>query len=117
VARVVHGDEIIFEWRLVVRVVRTKKVSTFEPPFARNRCLVPAHAGYFTNAEATAMRFASEELVRVVVSAILRSAPWTHAFLCYLCLLNLMLEHLGPAYNEYEVRRTMDLEGRRPELN
>jgi len=48
------------------------------------------------------MRFASEELVRVVVSAILRSAPWTHAFLCYLCLLNLMLEHLGPAYNEYE---------------
>ncbi len=54
------------------------------------------------------MRFASEELVRVIVSAILRSTPWKHAFLCYLCLLNLMLEHLGPAYNEYEVRRTMD---------
>ena len=43
----------------------------------------------------------------MVVSAILHNAPWTHAFLCYLCLLNLMLEHLGPAYNEYEVRRTM----------
>jgi len=54
------------------------------------------------------MRFASEELGRVVVSAILRSAPWTHTFLCYLCLLNLMLEHLGPAYNEYEIRRTLD---------
>ena len=40
------------------------------------------------------MRFASEELVRMAISAILRSTPWTHAFLCYLCLLNLMLEYL-----------------------
>jgi len=51
------------------------------------------------------MRFASEELV-VWWSVQSSQRPWTHAFLCYLCLLNLMLEHLGPAYNEYEVRRT-----------
>src|ERR1700730_9966710 len=30
-----------------------------------SRCLTPACAGYFTNAETTAMRFASEELGRV----------------------------------------------------
>jgi len=54
------------------------------------------------------MRFASEELVRMATSAVLRSTPWTHAFLCYLCLLNLMLEHLGPAYKESEVRSAMD---------
>jgi len=73
-----------------------------------SRCLPPERAGYSTNAEARPMRFASEELVRVIVSAVLRSAPWTHAFLCYLCLLNLLLEHLGPAYKESEVRPSMD---------
>ncbi len=49
-----------------------------------------------------------DELVRPIVSAILFSAPWTHTFLCYLCLLSLTMKHLGPAYKEYEVRRAMD---------
>ncbi len=43
------------------------------------------------------MGFPSEEAVRLLVNAILRSAPWTHAFLCFLCLLNLTMEELGPA--------------------
>jgi hypothetical protein len=54
------------------------------------------------------MGFAGEELVRPIVSGILRSAPWTNAFLCYLCLLNLTLEELRPAYKESEVRPAMD---------
>ena len=56
----------------------------------------------------------SEELIRLAVSGILHSAPWTHTFLCYLCLLNLVLDHLGPGYDEYVVRRTMDRIFERP---
>ena len=54
------------------------------------------------------MGFPSEEAVRLVVNAILRSPPWTHAFLCFLCLLNLTMEELGPAYEESGVRPAMD---------
>ena len=40
------------------------------------------------------MGFTGDERVRPIVDGILRSAPWTHPFLCCLCLLNLTLEQL-----------------------
>ena len=54
-----------------------------------------------------------DELVRAIVGDALRGAPWTHAFVCYGCLLNLTLAR-GLAYGNFEVRQAMDRIFRNP---
>ena len=53
------------------------------------------------------MRSTIDELIRAIVGDTLRSAPWTHAFLCHECLLNLTLAR-GLAYGSFEVRQALD---------
>jgi hypothetical protein len=54
------------------------------------------------------MDLSGDEVVRPIVIGILRSAPWTHTYLCYQCLLTLAVEQLGPAYQESDVRPALD---------
>ena len=60
------------------------------------------------------MRSTIDELVRAIVGDTLRSAPWTHAFLCHGCLLNLTLAR-DLAYGSFEVRHALDRIFRDPE--
>jgi hypothetical protein len=48
--------------------------------------------------------FTGDKLVRPIVESILRSNPWRYKFLCYGCLLNLILERLGTSHTQSEVR-------------
>jgi hypothetical protein len=55
-----------------------------------------------------AMAFLTDDLLRPIVSNILRSDPWRDAFLCRRCLLRGALDQLGPAYSESEVRDALE---------
>jgi hypothetical protein len=54
------------------------------------------------------MAFLTDDLLRPLVSNILRSDPWRNAFLCRHCLLRGALDQLGPAYSESEVREALE---------
>ncbi len=54
------------------------------------------------------MAFLADELLRPIVSSMLRSDPWRNAFLCRRCLLRLSLDQLGLAYSESELREALE---------
>jgi hypothetical protein len=54
------------------------------------------------------MAFLTDELLRPIVSKILRSDPWRNAFLCWRCLLSIALDQLGSAHSESEVRGALE---------
>jgi len=54
------------------------------------------------------MAFLTDELLRPIVSNILRNDPWRSAFLCRRCLLRMALDQLGPAYSGAEVHEALE---------